>query len=61
MTRVSRPSILPPLNGDLLKRANLLRFIREFIQFSSGQSRPEWRLADAQSCLRAFDEGARLR
>lgn len=35
MTRVSRPSILPTLNGDLLKRANLLRFIREFIQFSN--------------------------
>lgn len=32
MTRVTKPSILPTLNGDLLKRANLFRFIREFLQ-----------------------------
>lgn len=32
MAKVSKASILTTLNGDLLKRANLFRFIREFIE-----------------------------
>lgn len=32
MIKVKKPSILPALNGDLLKRANLFKFIREFIE-----------------------------
>ena len=32
MDKVSKASILPTLNGDLLKRANLFKFIREFIE-----------------------------
>lgn len=32
MKRITKPSILPTLNGNLIKRANLLRFIREFVE-----------------------------
>jgi len=35
MAKVTRASMLPTLNGDLLKRANLFRFIREFIDVSN--------------------------
>ncbi|QIR37983.1 hypothetical protein HCG51_15590 [Tolypothrix sp. PCC 7910] len=35
MIRIKRPSILPALNSDLLKRANLFKFIREFIEASN--------------------------
>lgn len=32
MSKVTKPSILPLIQGDLLKRANLFRWIREFIE-----------------------------
>jgi hypothetical protein len=35
MTRVSKPSMQPTLSGDLLKRANLFRFMREYLTMSN--------------------------
>lgn len=32
MSRVTKPSMLPTLNGDLLRRGNLFRFIRDFTE-----------------------------
>ena len=35
MPRVTRPSTKPLIHGDILKRANLFRFIREFVEAQS--------------------------
>ncbi|MEI6260702.1 MAG: TylF/MycF/NovP-related O-methyltransferase [Deltaproteobacteria bacterium] len=35
MPKVTKPSILPLINGDILKRTNLFRWIREYIEAMS--------------------------